>query len=72
MKDELTRRINELAHKEKSEGLTEEEKAEQTKLRNEFRLRFRASFAGQLKNPVIKRPDGTIEKLSDIRKKEDK
>lgn len=72
MKDELTRRINELAHKEKSEGLTEEEKAEQTKLRNEFRLRFRASFVGQLENTVIKRPDGTIEKLSDIRKKEDK
>ena len=72
MKDELTRRINELAHKEKSEGLTEEEKAEQTKLRNEFRLRFRASFSGQLENTVIKRPDGTIEKLSDIRKKEDK
>ncbi len=48
MKDELTRRINELAHKEKSEGLTEEEKAEQTKLRNEFRLRFRAWLAGQL------------------------
>ena len=72
MKDELTRRINELAHKEKAEGLTEEEKAEQIKLRNEFRLRFRASFAGQLENTVIKRPDGTIEKLSDIRKKEDK
>lgn len=72
MKDELTIRINELARKEKAEGLTEEEKAEQIKLRNEFRLRFRASFAGQLENTVIKRPDGTIEKLSDIRKKADK
>ena len=28
MKDELTIRINELAHKEKAEGLTEEEKAD--------------------------------------------
>lgn len=70
MKDELTRRINDLAHKEKSEGLTEEEKAEQIKLRDEFRRRFRASFAGQLENTVIKRPDGTIEKLSELRKKE--
>ena len=70
MKDELTRRINDLAHKEKSEGLTEEEKAEQINLRDEFRRRFRASFAGQLENTVIKRPDGTIEKLSELRKKE--
>ena len=72
MKQEQIDRINELARKAKAEGLTEEEKAEQIKLRNEFRLRFRASFAGQLENTVIKRPDGTIEKLSDIRKKEDK
>ena len=39
-------------------------------LRDEFRRRFRASFAGQLENTVIKRPDGTIEKLSELRKKE--
>ena len=30
-------RINELAHKSKNIGLTEEEKAEQTALRNEYR-----------------------------------
>ena len=70
MKDELTRRINDLAHKEKSEGLTEEEKAEQITLRDEFRRRFRAIVAVQLENTVIQRPDGTIEKLSELRKKE--
>ena len=72
MDEQKIKRINELYRKSKAEGLTEEEKAEQIKLRNEFRLRFRASFAGQLENTVIKRPDGTIEKLSDIRKKADK
>ena len=60
--DELTRRINELARKEKAEGLTKEEKAEQMKLREEFRARFRASFRAQMENVRIVEPDGTITK----------
>lgn len=54
-----TDRINELARKEKSVGLTKEEKAEQQKLRDEFRAIFRANFAMQLDNTVFERPDGT-------------
>lgn len=60
--DELTRRINELAKKEKTVGLTDDEKAEQSKLRDEFRARFRASFRAQLDNVRIVEPDGTITK----------
>ena len=46
----LTKRINELARKSKVEGLTEEEKAEQAKLRQEFLVKFRANFRAQLDN----------------------
>ena len=60
--DELTSRINELARKEKTEGLTKAEKAEQMKLREEFRARFRASFRSQMENVRIVEPDGTITK----------
>ena len=57
-------RINELAKKSKtSEGLTEEEKAEQKALREEYILEFRASFTGIMENTYIQRPDGTKEKV---------
>lgn len=46
----LTDRINFLARKEKSEGLTEAEKNEQKKLRDEFRAAFRKNFETQLRN----------------------
>ena len=46
----LTDRINELARKEKTVGLTAEEKAEQARLREEFRAIFRRNFAAQLEN----------------------
>ena len=42
-------RINELAKKAKTEGLTEEEKAEQAQLRKEYIEKFRENFRGQLK-----------------------
>ena len=59
-----TDRINELARKQKTVGLTEEEKAEQAKLRAEFRAIFRANFALQLDNTVVELPDGTKKTLS--------
>jgi len=42
-------RINELAKKAKTEGLTEEEKKEQEQLRKEYIEKFRENFKGQLK-----------------------
>ncbi len=51
-------RINELARKSKAEGLTEEEKAEQTELRNEYRRSVTGNLAAQLGNTYIMTPDG--------------
>jgi len=43
-------RINALARKCKSEGLTDEEKAEQKILREEYLVKFREHFKGHLEN----------------------
>ena len=50
-------RINELARKKKSQGLTEEELAEQKVLREEFLVDFRARFKAQLDSIEIVEPD---------------
>ena len=65
---ELTDRINQLAHKQKTVGLTDEEKAEQARLRDEFRRIFRANFSMQLENTVVETPDGKQTKLSEWKK----
>lgn len=62
-------RINELARKQKSEGLTPTEKQEQATLREEYVLAFRASLRGILDNTVIERPDGSRESVKDRKKK---
>lgn len=46
-------RINELAKKSKVESLSEAEKAEQKELRDEYLVKFRASFRQQLDNIEI-------------------
>ena len=56
-------RINELARKSKVEPLTDEEKAEQKALREEYILEFRRSFGGILDNTVIQYPDGSRKSL---------
>ncbi|MBR1701352.1 MAG: DUF896 domain-containing protein [Lachnospiraceae bacterium] len=61
--DERIRRINELYHKSQVEGLTEEEKAEQAKLRQEYVASVRGNLKAQLDNINIQREDGTIENL---------
>lgn len=61
-------RINELARKQKAEGLTEEEKAEQLKLRGEYINAYKQSLISQLENTYILEPDGTKRK---VRRKDD-
>lgn len=63
MTDEKIARINELYHKSKGEGLTEEEKAEQQALRQEYIQSVRSNLKAQLDNVRIVNPDGTIEEL---------
>lgn len=67
--DETLARINELYHKSQREELTEEERQEQDELRKKYAASVRANLRGQLENIVIERPDGSLEKLSDRRKK---
>ncbi len=50
-------RINELAHKKKSVGLSEEELAEQKVLYKEFLTEFRVRFKAQLECIEIVEPD---------------
>ena len=61
--DLLIKRINELSRKSKAEGLTPEEKEEQTKLRNEYRALVVGNLSSQLNGIKVKNPDGSITKL---------
>lgn len=56
-------RINELYHKSQAVGLTEEEKEEQAKLRQEYIAAIRASLRGNLNNISIQEKDGSITDL---------
>ena len=54
MTKEKIERINELARKSRTaDGLTEEEKAEQAELRQEYRDSIKASLIGHLENIEI-------------------
>ena len=65
MNEEKIARINELSRKSKAEGLTEEEKQEQTILRQEFIASFRNNLKAQLDNIDVVNPDGSVENLGD-------
>ena len=56
-------RINTLANKQKSVGLTEEEKQEQAALRKEYIETIRESLRANLNNISIKEADGSITDL---------
>lgn len=63
--EEKIKRINELYHKSKAEGLTEEELKEQSALRSEYIANVRANLRGQLNSISIQKEDGTIENLGE-------
>ena len=63
-------RINELARKQKSERLTEAEKAEQKKLREEYLADFRKTLRGQLENITFVEADGSLTPMRTLRKKD--
>ena len=60
---EVITRINVLAKKAKTEGLTAEETAERDRLRRIYIDSVKANRVGQLENTYIVRPDGTKEKV---------
>ena len=63
MEKQKIERINYLARESKVRDLTVAEKEEQAALRKEYVAEIRMSFGATLDNTVIKRPDGSIEKL---------
>lgn len=65
MTEEKIERINVLARKEKAEGLTDEEKAEQQALRREFIDDFKRNLRGTLDNISIQENDGSITNLGE-------
>lgn len=58
-------RINVLARKSKTTGLTEAEKAEQAALRKEYIANIRMNLRSQLDSIDIQEPDGSIVNLGE-------
>lgn len=56
-------RINELARKKKTVGLTWDELEEQTRLRKQYIDEFKENLKATLDQVYIEREDGTYEKL---------
>lgn len=61
--EDLTKRINELYHKSQDVGLTDEEKEEQQKLRQEYIANIRGNLRSQLENIQVVNEDGTTSPL---------
>ncbi|AKP65618.1 DUF896 domain-containing protein [Levilactobacillus koreensis] len=70
--DTLLARINELAHKAKAEGLTDDETAERDHLRKQYLKLFRESFRSQVEMMQVYDKNGkevTPEKVREIQRK---
>ena len=65
MEVEKIDRINALAHKATSVGLTEEEKKERDLLRREYLASVRMNLRSQLDNIDVKQEDGSIVNLGE-------
>ena len=61
--DEVIARINELAAKNKTVGLTDEELVERDKLRRIYIDSYKQNLVAQLENTYIVQPDGTKVKV---------
>ena len=65
MEQNKINRINELAKKAKTVGLTSEEKEEQAILRQEYIASFRRNLRAQLDNIDVVEKDGTVVNLGE-------
>lgn len=63
MTKEKINRINELARKSKTVGLTDDEKSEQAVLRREYIDSFKANLVSQLENTYIVDENGNRKKV---------
>ena len=62
--NEVIARINELAKKAKTEGLTDEELVERDKLRRIYIDSVKGNLIGQLEHTTIVYPDGSRKKVT--------
>ncbi len=63
MEHEQIERINELARKKKTVGLTEAEALEQARLRAQYLKEFRANMEATLQAVRVEQPDGSYKPL---------
>ena len=63
MEEKKINRINELARKQREEGLTEEEKGEQAVLRREYIDAYKRNLVGHLENMYIVDEKGNKRKV---------
>ena len=63
MEHEQIERINELARKKKTVGLTEAEALEQARLRAQYLREFRANMEATLQAVRVEQPDGSYKPL---------
>ena len=69
MEKNLLQRINELAKKKKTVGLTAEEQAEQKKLYKIYLGEIRQQFSATLDNVSVEEKDGTVVPFKEAYKK---